>query len=58
MCADADRLPAGLVEPLDVCVLCGMIDSVTVRFVTHKDVDDADLERCVGALDTIRQEDS
>jgi len=58
VCADADRLPSALVERLARCgVLCGMIDAGTVRFVTHKDVDDADLERGVAALDTIRQED-
>ena len=34
-------------------VLAGTIDVDTVRFVTHKDVDDADLDRAVAALDDI-----
>jgi threonine aldolase len=59
VCADADRLPPDLVARLAPCgVLCGMIDAGTVRFVTHKDVDDAGLDRCVAALDTICREDS
>ena len=59
VCADAERLPTRLVERLAACgVRCGMIDAGTVRFVTHKDVDDADLDRCVAALDTIREEDA
>ncbi len=58
VCADADRLPSDVVTRLAACgVLCGMIDAGTVRFVTHKDVDDADLGRCVAALDTIREEE-
>ncbi len=31
----------------------GTIDARTVRFVTHKDVDDADLDRVVDVLDEI-----
>jgi threonine aldolase len=58
VCADAERLPSDLVARLASCgILCGMIDAGTVRFVTHKDVDDADLGRCVAALDTIREEE-
>ena len=58
VCADAARLPARLVARLAICgVLCGMIDASTVRFVTHKDVDDVDLDRCVAALDTIAKEE-
>jgi threonine aldolase len=30
-----------------------MIDSRTVRFMTHKDVDDDDIERAVGTLKEI-----
>ena len=58
VCAAADRLPPDVVARLARCgVLCGMIDAGTVRFVTHKDVDDAGLDRCVAALDTICRED-
>ena len=34
-------------------VLAGTIDVDTVRFVTHKDVDDADLDRAIAALDDL-----
>jgi threonine aldolase len=34
-------------------VLAGTIDTATVRFMTHKDVDDADVERVVAILDKI-----
>jgi threonine aldolase len=58
VCADADQLPPDVVARLAACgVLCGMIDAGTVRFVTHKDVDDADLGRCVAALDAIHREE-
>jgi hypothetical protein len=35
-------------------VRVGTIDPRTVRFVTHKDVDDADLARAIAALDGLR----
>ncbi len=35
-----------------------MIDAVTVRFVTHKDVDDDGLDRAIAALDAILKEDT
>jgi threonine aldolase len=39
-------------------VRCGTIDSRTVRFVTHKDVDDEGVQRAVAALDEIVKEGS
>jgi threonine aldolase len=51
VCAAADRLPADLLERLDAeGIRAGTIDTRTVRFVTHKDVDDADLERVLKTL--------
>jgi threonine aldolase len=51
VCAAADRLPADLLERLDADgIRAGTIDTRTVRFVTHKDVDDADLERVLKTL--------
>jgi threonine aldolase len=59
VCAPAERLPARLIERLgEHGVRSGMIDARTVRFVTHKDVDDHDLERVVSALDLICKEDA
>lgn len=46
VCAVAERLPGDLLERLRAeGIGAGTIDSRTVRFVTHKDVDDVDLER-------------
>jgi threonine aldolase len=54
VCADLACLPAAVVERLaDEGVRCGTIDARTVRFVTHKDIDDADLRGVVAALDAI-----
>ena len=51
VCASAARLPNDLLRRLDVeGIRAGTIDTRTVRFVTHKDVDDADLERAVKTL--------
>jgi threonine aldolase len=51
VCADLHVLPAKFVERLgDAGVQCGTIDPRTVRFVTHKDVDDAAIERAISAL--------
>jgi threonine aldolase len=59
VCADAARLPVGIVDRLAARgVRCGMIDAVTVRFVTHKDIDDDGLDRALAALDDLRKEDS
>jgi threonine aldolase len=54
VCADAGRLPAGFLDQLAALgVKAGTIDPHTVRFVTHKDIDDADLDRAVDALDKL-----
>jgi threonine aldolase len=54
VCVPTERLPDKIVERLsDAGVRCGTIDARTVRFVTHKDVDDADLERALAALDVV-----
>lgn len=58
VCARADALPGGsaggFVERLAAHgVRAGTIDARTVRFVTHKDVDDGDLDRAVAALDRL-----
>lgn len=51
VCATADRLPEGLLDRLHADgILAGTIDTRTVRFVAHKDVDDADLERVLKTL--------
>ena len=51
VCARAARLPGGLLERLGAeGIGAGTIDTRTVRFVTHKDVDDADLERVLKTL--------
>lgn len=51
VCASAARLPDDLLRRLDVeGIRAGTIDTRTVRFVTHKDVDDADLDRVVKTL--------
>ena len=54
VCAAASTLPADLLERLTALgIRAGTIDQATVRFVTHKDVDDADLERAIAALDKV-----
>jgi threonine aldolase len=54
VCARADVLPARVLDDLAARgVLAGTIDVDTVRFVTHKDVDDVDLDRTLAALDEI-----
>ena len=51
VCADNAALPADFVEQLDARgVRVGLIDAQTVRFVTHKDVDDEGIERAIAAL--------
>jgi len=51
VCAIADRLPSDLLDRLDAeGIRAGTIDTRTVRFATHKDVDDADLERVLKTL--------
>lgn len=59
VCCDATRLPATLLGRLRAeGVLAGTIDARTVRFMTHKDVDDGDVRRVVDALDVIAKESS
>lgn len=58
VCAAADRLPNEMVARLGRRgVLAGTIDAATVRFVTHKDVDDHGIERAIAALDEIMEEE-
>ncbi len=54
VCVPLDTLPDKVVPRLEEAgVRCGTIDARTVRFVTHKDVDDHDLERAIDALDAL-----
>ncbi len=56
VCAASTSLPPGIVPALEQQgVRSGTIDARTVRFVTHKDVDDAGLERAIDALRVIRR---
>jgi threonine aldolase len=51
VCADASALPASFLSDLAAHgVRAGTIDPMTVRLVTHKDVDDADLERALAGI--------
>lgn len=54
VCASAAALPHGVVEELAARgVRAGTIDPATVRFVTHKDVDDAGIARFTAAVDAL-----
>jgi threonine aldolase len=54
VCARADAFPAGVLELLAADgVLAGTVDPDTIRFVTHKDVDDGGLEHAVAALQRV-----
>ena len=54
VCAHLAVLPDGFIARLaDLGVRCGTIDPRTVRFVTHKDVDDGDIKRVVEAFDEL-----
>jgi threonine aldolase len=54
VCAQSRALPRALLDHLaGVGVLAGTIDTETTRFVTHKDVDDADIARVIAALDAL-----
>ena len=54
VCAAKSALPPDIVEQLDARgVRVGLIDAQTVRFITHKDVDDDGLQRAVDALDEL-----
>jgi threonine aldolase len=51
VCVPLDELPDKIVGRMEEQgVRCGTIDARTVRFVTHKDVDDAGIERTLTAL--------
>jgi threonine aldolase len=55
VCARLEALPPDFVSRLTAAgVRSGTIDPRTVRFVTHKDVDDDDLARVIRALDELR----
>jgi threonine aldolase len=52
VCAALDRLPAAFLEGLDSQgIQAGTIDPRTVRFVTHKDIDDDQVARTIKAFD-------
>src|SRR5438067_492517 len=54
VCAIAEHLPRDLLDRLDAQGLrAGTIDTRTVRFATHKDVDDADIERVLKTFERI-----
>jgi threonine aldolase len=58
VCAPFAALPDKIVERLEERgVRSGTIDARTVRFVTHKDVDDAGLDLAIDALHAIANED-
>jgi threonine aldolase len=51
VCVAASALPASFLDDLaGQGVRVGTIDQMTVRLVTHKDVDDADIDRAVAAI--------
>jgi len=55
VCARLESLPEHFVERLAASgVRAGTIDPRTVRFVTHRDVDDDDVSRAISAFDEIR----
>jgi threonine aldolase len=57
VCAAADRLPRDLLERLDAeGIQAGTIDTRTVRFATHKDVDDADVDRVLKTFERIARD--
>lgn len=54
VCARADRLPPNFLPVLEAHgVRAGTIDPETVRLVTHKDIDDADIARTIAAFDAL-----
>jgi threonine aldolase len=54
VCADARALPPHVLDDLGAMgVRAGTIDPATVRFVTHKDVDDAGIGRFRDAVDAL-----
>lgn len=54
VCAEAGALPDKILFRLaDVGILAGALDPHTIRFCTHRDVDDADIDRTISALATL-----
>ena len=54
VCARANAFPPSIVDDLaSHGVRAGTIDPATLRFVTHKDVDDTGVERFASAIDAI-----
>jgi threonine aldolase len=54
VCARADRMPKHFLAALDSNgIRAGTIDPHTVRLVTHKDIDDVDVERTIAAFDAL-----
>ncbi len=54
VCAPVDALPPGTLDRLERDgIRAGLLDAQTLRFVTHKDVDEHDLERVVKVLDAL-----
>jgi threonine aldolase len=52
VCARAEALPASFLDDLAAAgVRAGTIDQATIRLVTHKDVDDDDLDRALAAIE-------
>ena len=57
VCAHARALPEHLLAALAARgILAGTIDMDTIRFVTHHDIDDADLTRAIEALDAVARD--
>ena len=57
VCAAAERLPSDLLDRLDAeGIRAGTIDTRTLRFATHKDVDDADIDRVLKTFERITRE--
>src|SRR2546421_703378 len=57
VCVIAERLPSNLLDRLDAeGIRAGTIDTRTVRFATHKDVDDADIERVLKTFERITRD--
>jgi threonine aldolase len=57
VCTAAERLPSDLLDRLDAeGIRAGTIDTRTVRFATHKDVDDADIDRVLKTFERITRD--
>jgi threonine aldolase len=57
VCARVDRLPATFLTALDARgIRAGTIDPDTIRLVTHKDIDDSDVDRTIATFDALALE--